>query len=279
MLFTEVIGNPVLDVANIRAISEIAHKHHIPLVVDSTFTTPYLFRPLEHGADVIIHSLTKWLGGHGTGIGGIVVDSGKFDWTDRKFRLFNEPDASYHGLRYAHDLGDLNPLAFITRMRLVPLRNLGACISPDNAWMFLQGIETLPLRMQRHCDNAMAVARYLTDHPAVKWVRYPGLEQDPAYKTASQQFENGFGGMVVFGIKGGRKAGETFINNLELISHLANVGDAKSLAIHPASTTHSQLSEDQQREGEITPDLIRLSVGIESIEDIHGDLGQALDKT
>ena len=277
MLFTEVIGNPVLDVANIRAISEIAHKHHIPLVVDSTFTTPYLFRPLEHGADVIIHSLTKWLGGHGTGIGGIVVDSGKFDWTDRKFRLFNEPDASYHGLRYAHDLGDLNPLAFITRMRLVPLRNLGACISPDNAWMFLQGIETLPLRMQRHCDNAMAVARYLTDHPAVKWVRYPGLEQDPAYKTASQQFENGFGGMVVFGIKGGRKAGETFINNLELISHLANVGDAKSLAIHPASTTHSQLSEDQQREGGITPDLIRLSVGIESIEDIQGDLSQALE--
>jgi len=279
MLFTEVIGNPVLDVANIRAISEIARKYHIPLVVDSTFTTPYLFRPLEHGADVVIHSLTKWLGGHGTGIGGIVVDGGKFDWTDRKFRLFNEPDASYHGLRYAHDLGDLNPLAFITRMRLVPLRNLGACISPDNAWMFLQGIETLPLRMQRHCDNAMEVAQYLTDHPAVKWVRYPGLKQDPAYELASQKFENGFGGMVVFGIKGGREAGEKFINSLELISHLANVGDAKSLAIHPASTTHSQLSEDQQREGGITPDLIRLSVGIESIEDIHADLGQALDKS
>ena len=276
MLFTEVIGNPVLDVANIRTISEIAHRHHIPLVVDSTFTTPYLFRPLEHGADVVIHSLTKWLGGHGTGIGGIVVDGGKFDWTDRKFRLYNEPDPSYHGLRYGHDLGDLNPLAFITRMRLVPLRNLGACISPDNAWMFLQGIETLPLRMQRHCDNAMAAAQYLTDHPAVKWVRYPGLKQDPAYETASRQFENGFGGMVVFGIKGGRTAGETFINNLGLISHLANVGDAKSLAIHPASTTHSQLSEDQQREGGITPDLIRLSVGIESIEDIQADLEQAL---
>ena len=276
MLFTEVIGNPVLDVSNIKVLSEMAHKHHIPLVVDSTFTTPYLFRPLEHGADVVIHSLTKWLGGHGTGIGGIVVDSGKFDWTDRKFRLFNEPDESYHGLRYAHDLGDLNPLAFITRMRLVPLRNLGACISPYNAWMFLQGIETLPLRMQRHCDNAMATTQYLADHPAVKWVRYPGLKQDPAYETASRQFENGFGGMVVFGIKGGMEAGETFINKLELISHLANVGDAKSLAIHPASTTHSQLSEDQQRDGGITPDLIRLSVGIESIEDIHGDLGQAL---
>jgi O-acetylhomoserine (thiol)-lyase len=276
MLFTEVIGNPVLDVSNIKALSEVAHQHHIPLVVDSTFTTPYLFRPLEHGADVVIHSLTKWLGGHGTGIGGIVVDSGKFDWTDRKFRLFNEPDESYHGLRYAHDLGDLNPLAFITRMRLVPLRNLGACISPDNAWMFLQGIETLPLRMQRHCDNAMAAAKYLADHPAVKWVRYPGLKQDPTYETASRQFENGFGGMVVFGVKGGRKAGETFINKLALISHLANVGDAKSLAIHPASTTHSQLSEDQQQASGITPDLIRLSVGIESIEDIRSDLDQAL---
>ena len=206
-----------------------------------------------------------------------MADSGKFDWTDNKFRLFNEPDASYHGLRWAHDLGDLNPLAFITRMRLVPLRNLGACISPDNAWMFLQGIETLPLRMQRHCDNAMAVAQYLTDHRAVKWVRYPGLEKDPAHAIATRQFKNGFGGMVVFGIKGGRKAGETFINNLDLISHLANVGDAKSLAIHPASTTHSQLSEDQQREGGITPDLIRLSVGIESVEDIYADLGQALE--
>jgi len=279
MLFAEVIGNPVLDVSNIKAISKIARKYHIPLVVDSTFTTPYLFRPLEHGADVVIHSLTKWLGGHGTGIGGIVVDGGKFDWTDRKFRLFNEPDESYHGLRYAHDLGDMNPLAFIARMRLVPLRNLGACISPDNAWMFLQGIETLPLRMQRHCDNAMEVAQYLTDHPTVKWVRYPGLEQDPAYEMASQNFENGFGGMVVFGIKGGREAGEKFINSLELISHLANVGDAKSLAIHPASTTHSQLPEDQQQEGGITPDLIRLSVGIESIEDIQADLGQALDKS
>ncbi|MBW1735403.1 MAG: O-acetylhomoserine aminocarboxypropyltransferase/cysteine synthase [Deltaproteobacteria bacterium] len=279
MLFTEVIGNPVLDVANIGALSEIAHRYHIPLVVDSTFTTPYLFRPLEHGADVVIHSLTKWLGGHGTGIGGIVVDGGNFDWTDPKFRLFNEPDPSYHGLRYAHDLGELNPLAFITRMRLVPLRNLGACISPDNAWIFLQGIETLPLRMQRHCDNAMGVARYLSDHPAVKWVRYPGLEKDPAHEMASRQFENGFGGMVVFGINGDRTAGEKFIDGLDLISHLANVGDAKTLAIHPASTTHSQLTEDQQLQGGITPDLIRMSVGIESIEDIQGDLAQALDKT
>lgn len=277
MLFTEVIGNPVLDVANIKAISKIADEHHLPLVVDSTFTPPCIFRPLDQGADIVVHSLTKWLGGHGTGIGGIVVDGGRFDWRDQKFRLYNEPDPSYHGLRYAHDLGDLNPLAFILRMRLVPLRNLGACISPDNAWMFLQGIETLPLRMERHCDNAMQVAQYLRHHPFIKWVRYPGLEDDPAHETASNQFERGFGGMVVFGIKGGRASGEKFINNLKLVSHLANVGDAKTLAIHPASTTHSQLSEEQQLSGSITPDLIRMSIGIEAVEDICDDLEQAFN--
>lgn len=276
MLFVESIGNPALDVVNIEAISKIARKHHLPLAIDSTFTTPYLFRPLAHGADIVIHSLTKWMGGHGTGIGGIVVDSGKFDWTDEKFRLYNQPDASYHDLRYAHDLGELNPVAFILRMRLVPLRNLGACISPDNAWMFLQGIETLPLRMQRHCDNAIQVARYLREHPRVSWVRYPGLKNDPAHENASKQFENGFGGIVVFGIEGGKDAGEKFINSLGLISHLANVGDAKSLAIHPASTTHSQLADEQQLAGGITPDLIRISVGIEALEDICNDLDQAL---
>ena len=276
MLFVESIGNPVLDVINLEAVSRIAKKHHIPLAIDSTFTTPYLFRPIEHGADIVIHSLTKWLGGHGTGIGGIVVDSGKFDWTDEKFRLYNQPDPSYHDIRYAHDLGELNPLAFILRMRLVPLRNLGACISPDNAWMFLQGIETLPLRMQRHCDNALKVAQFLSQHSAVDWVRYPGLESDPAYEAASKQFENGYGGMVVFGIKGGRASGEKFIESLKLFSHLANVGDAKSLAIHPATTTHSQLSEDQQRAGGVTPDLVRLSVGIEAVTDICEDLDQAL---
>lgn len=276
MLFVESIGNPALDVVNIEAISKIARKHHLPLAIDSTFTTPYLFRPLAHGADIVIHSLTKWMGGHGTGIGGIVVDSGKFDWTDEKFRLYNQPDASYHDLRYAHDLGELNPVAFILRMRLVPLRNLGACISPDNAWMFLQGIETLPLRMQRHCDNAIQVARYLREHPRVSWVRYPGLKNDPAHENASKQFENGFGGIVVFGIEGGKDAGEKFINSLGLISHLANVGDAKSLAIHPASTTHSQLADEQQLAVGITPDLIRISVGIEALEDICNDLDQAL---
>jgi len=279
MLFVESIGNPVLDVINLEAVSRIAKKHHIPLAIDSTFTTPYLFRPIEHGADIVIHSLTKWLGGHGTGIGGIVVDSGRFDWTDEKFRLYNQPDASYHDIRYAHDLGDLNPLAFILRMRLVPLRNLGACISPDNAWMFLQGIETLPLRMQRHCDNAQKVAQFLAQHSAVNWVRYPGLESDPAYGAASKQFENGYGGMVVFGIKGGRASGEKFIESLKLFSHLANVGDAKSLAIHPATTTHSQLSEDQQRVGGVTPDLVRLSVGIEAVADICEDLDQALEQS
>ncbi len=277
LVYSEVIGNPVLDIADIGAIAEVAHAHGLPFAVDSTFTTPYLVRPIDHGADIVVHSLTKWLGGHGTGIGGVVVDSGRFNWTDEKFRLYNQPDESYHGVRYARDLGELNPLAFIVRMRLVPLRNLGACISPDNAWIFLQGIETLALRMQRHCDNALAVARHLAAHPRVAWVRYPGLERDPSHATASRLLRNGFGGMVVFGIKGGRPAGEAFIDSLQLFSHLANVGDAKSLAIHPASTTHSQLSQEQQAAGGITPDLVRLSVGIEHIDDIRADIDHALD--
>jgi O-acetylhomoserine (thiol)-lyase len=277
-IFIEAIGNPLLEVTDIEAFSEIAHKHKLPLMVDATFTTPHLLRSIEYGADIVINSLTKWMGGHGTGIGGIVIDSGKFDWTDPKFKLYNEPDPSYHGIRYAQDLGDLNPLAFIMRMRLVPLRNLGACISPDNAWMFLQGLETLPLRMQRHCENAMRVARFLTTHSKVNWVRYPGLENDPAFPVAEKYLENGFGGMVVFGIEGGLEAGSKFVDNLKLFSHLANVGDAKSLVIHPSSTTHSQLSEAQQKAGGLTPDLIRLSVGIEHIDDIIGDLDQAFAK-
>jgi len=183
-IFIETIGNPVLEVTDIGAVSEIARQHHLPLIADATFTSPYLLRSIEHGADIVINSLTKWMGGHGTGIGGIVIDSGKFDWKDSKFKLYNEPDPGYHGIRYAHDLGDLNPVAFIMRMRLVPLRNLGACISPDNAWMFLQGLETLPLRMERHCENAMKAAGYLKAHPKVAWVRYPGLEDDPAYPIA-----------------------------------------------------------------------------------------------
>ncbi len=279
LLFCETIGNPALDVADLEAISHIAHADGVPLVVDSTFTTPYLLKPLDHGADIVVHSLTKWLGGHGTGIGGIVVDSGRFDWTTGKFPLLSEPDESYHGIRYAFDLGDLCPVAYILRMRLVPLRNLGACISPDNAWIFLQGIETLPLRMERHSENALAVARHLKEHPLVEWVRYPGLEHDPAHEVASRYMNKGFGAMVVFGIKGGREAGARFIDNLELFSHLANVGDAKSLAIHPATTTHSQLDEAQQLEGGITPELVRLSIGLEHIDDILEDVDQALERS
>lgn len=278
LVFIETICNPGLDFTDIKGVAEVAHKYNLPLVVDSTFTTPYLLKPIDYGADIVIHSLTKWLGGHGVGLGGIVVDSGKFDWTDKKFKLFNDPDQSYHEIRFAHDLGELNSLAFIVRLRLVPLRNLGACISPDNAWMFLQGIETLSLRMQRHCDNALAVAKYLKSHSNVSWVRYPGLEDDPAFKNASKYLKNGYGGMVVFGVKGGKEAGKKFIENLKLISHLANVGDAKSLAIHPATTTHSQLSEKDQIAGGITPDLIRLSIGIENIDDIIEDIRNALEK-
>ena len=277
-IFIETIGNPVLEFVDIEAVAEIAHKHNLPLIVDATFTSPYLLRTIDHGADIVINSLTKWMGGHGTGIGGVVVDAGKFDWTDSKFTLYNEPDPSYHGVRYAHDLGDLNPVAFIMRMRLVPLRNLGACLSPDNAWIFLQGLETLPLRMERHCQNAMKVAQYLKSHSNVEWVRYPGLEDDPTYPVASKYLKKGFGGMVVFGIKGGLASGSKFVENLQLFSHLANVGDAKSLVLHPSSTSHSQMNEEQQKASGLTPDLIRLSIGLEHVDDIIGDLEQAFAK-
>lgn len=277
-VFLETIGNPVLSVPDFEAVAEVAHRHTVPLIVDSTFTTPYLFRPLEHGADIVIHSLTKWMGGHGAAIGGIVVDSGRFPWKAGNFPLLNDPDPSYHGLRYTEDLGELAPLAYILRMRLVPLRNLGACISADNAWLFLQGIETLSLRMERHCQNAMKVAEYLSAHPKVEWVKYPGLPEDPAHENASRYFKNGYGGMVVFGIKGGAQAGAKFIDGLELFSLVANVGDAKSLAIHPATTTHSQLSETQQLKADLKPELVRLSIGIEHIDDIIEDLDRSLSK-
>jgi O-acetylhomoserine (thiol)-lyase len=276
LLFCETVSNPGLDIADIEAISGIAHANGLPLVVDSTFTTPALERPIEHGADIVVHSLTKWLGGHGTGIGGIVVDSGTFDWKSDKFPLMTRPDSSYHGVRWAYDLGPLSPLAYILRMRVIPLRNLGACISPDNAWMFLQGIETLPLRMERHCANALAVAQHLKSHPKVEWVRFPGLPDDPNFELNKKYLGGAGGSMVVFGIKGGKEAGSKFIEGLKLFSHLANVGDAKSLAIHPATTTHSQLSAEQQEAGGIKPELVRLSVGIEHIDDIVADLDQAL---
>jgi O-acetylhomoserine (thiol)-lyase len=276
LLFCETVSNPGLDVADLEAIAAIAHKNGLPLVVDATFSTPYLTRPLDHGADIVVHSLTKWMGGHGTAIGGIVVDSGKFNWNSEKFPLMTQPDASYHGVRWATDIGPLCPVAFAIRMRVIPLRNLGACISPDNAWMFLQGIETLPLRMERHCENALAVAKHLKNHPKVEWVRFPGLPNDPNFQLNKKYLRGKGGSMVVFGIKGGNAAGTKFIESLKLFSHLANVGDAKSLAIHPATTTHSQLTPEQQAAGGITPELVRLSVGIEHIDDILADLDQAL---
>ncbi|BHH82219.1 O-acetylhomoserine aminocarboxypropyltransferase/cysteine synthase family protein [Desulforhopalus sp. 52FAK] len=278
-IYCETLGNPGLNMTDLDALSKIAQEYNLPLVVDSTFTPPCLLRPIEHGADVVIHSLTKWIGGHGTAIGGIAIDAGKFNWQDPKFSLYNEPDPSYHGLRYAHDLGDLNPVAFALRMRLVPLRNLGAAISPDNCWSFLQGIETLNLRMEKHNENAQQVAEYLQSHKNVDWVYYPGLSEAPGHKIAAQYLKNGFGGMITFGIKGGLQAGKTFIDNLQLVSHLANVGDTKSLAIHPASTTHSQLSAQQLQDADIDEGMVRFSVGIEHADDIIEDLTQALEKT
>jgi len=275
--FCETVSNPALEVADLAAIADAAHGIGLPLLVDATFSTPYLTRPIDHGADVVIHSATKWLGGHGAGIGGVVVDSGRFNWAGGKHPLYDTPDASYHGLRWGHDLPDmLAPLAYILRMRTGPLRNLGASISPDNSWIVLQGIETLPLRMERHCENALAVAKHLQAHDQVDWVRFPGLESDAQFEKNQQYLAGKGGSMVVFEIKGGAAAGAAFINSLKLFSHVANVGDAKSLAIHPATTTHSQLTVEQQAESGITPGLVRLSVGIEHIDDILADLDQAI---
>ncbi len=276
-LFCETVSNPALEVTDLEAVAKIAHAAGIPLIVDATFSTPYLTQPLRHGADVVVHSLTKWFGGHGTGIGGVVVDSGRFNWAAGKHPLYTTPDNSYHGLRWGVDLPDpLRPLAYILRMRTVPLRNLGACIAPDNSWLFLQGIETLPLRMERHCENALHVAQHLKAHAKVEWVRFPGLPEDPMFALNHRYLRGKGGSMVVFGIKGGKAAGQKFIDALKLFSHLANVGDAKSLAIHPATTTHSQLDDAAQRAGGITPELVRLSIGLEHCDDILADLDQAL---
>jgi len=268
-LYIETIGNPVLDVVDIQAIADIAHRNGLPLIVDSTFTTPYLLRAIDHGADIVVQSLTKWIGGHGTGIGGVVTDSGKFDWKTGKHPLFTQPDANYHGLRWGLDLpAPLAPIAYALRVRTVPLRNLGAAISPDNSWLFLQGLETLSLRMVRHAENSLKVAQFLENHPKVAWVRYPGLAKDPTHATAAKYLKKGFGGVVVFGPKGGYGAAVKFIDKLPLFSLLANVGDAKSLVLHPASTSHSQLSEAEQLASGLTPDLVRLSIGIEHPDDI-----------
>lgn len=277
-LFIETIGNPVLDFTDIKAVADIAHAHGLPLIVDATFTTPYLLRAIEHGADIVVNSLTKWLGGHGAAIGGIITDSGKFPWKgNKRFSLLNDPDSNYHGLRWAHDLPEpLAPIAYALRARTVPLRNLGAAISPDNSFLFLQGIETLPIRVAKHSENAQLVAEHLKKHPKVAWVRYPGLKDDPTHPIAAKYLKRGFGGMVVFGIKGGYDSAVKLIDNIKLFSHLANVGDAKSLILHPSSTSHSQLTEEQQRSSGLTPDLVRLSIGLEHPDDIIQALDDAL---
>ena len=277
LVFAETIGNPKLNVVDIRAWADAAHAQGLPLIVDNTVATPVLARIFEQGADIAVHSATKYIGGHGTSIGGIVVDSGNFDWTAQadRFPGLTKPDPSYHGVVWADALG---PAAYIGRVRTVLLRNLGAAISPFNAWMFLQGLETLPLRIERHSTNALAVARHLEGHDAVSWVSYPGLDSSPYKEVADRVLTGGYGGLVTFGINGGLEAGKAFIESLELFSHLANIGDAKSLAIHNASTTHSQLNDDELAASGVTQDTVRLSVGIENIDDIIEDLDQALVK-
>ena len=275
-IFIETIGNPMLDVADMEGYANIAKKHNIPLVVDSTFTPPSMMRPIDYGANLVIHSMSKWVGGQGTALGGIVIDDGKFDWKDSKFALFNEPDGSYGGLRWAHDLGELQPMAFTLRLRLVGLRNQGPTLAPDVAWQFLQGVETLSVRMERHNANTLKVAQFLKKHPMVSWVRYPGLKDDPSRKLAKKYLPNGSGGVVVFAPTGGKKAGIKLVDNIKLFSHLANVGEAKSLIILSGTTTHSQLSAEEQKATGISPDLIRLSIGLEHINDIIEALDDAL---
>ena len=272
-VYVETIGNPTLGVADIEKYAEVAHRHGIPLVVDATFSTPILEHPIRWGADVVIHSLSKWIGGHGAGIGGVVIDGGNFDWTQKGNPLYVDPDTGYHGIRWGEAIGKL---AFITRLRTVGLRNQGPTLSPDANWIFLQGVETLPLRIARHSENALAVARYLQAHEKVAWVRYPGLDGDPSHELAAKYLPNGQGGMVVFGVKGGATAGVKVADGLKLFTQLANVGDARSLVIHPASSTHSQLTGREQIDAGLRPELIRLSIGIEHIDDIIADLDQAL---
>jgi len=276
LIFAETVGNPKLGVLDIEKLAKIAHSNNIPLIVDNTIPTPYLLRPFEFGADIVVHSATKFLGGHGTSIGGIIVDSGNFDWVKSgKFPEFSQPDASYNGLVYAEAFGQA---AYIAKARCQLLRDTGACISPFNSFLIIQGIETLPLRMKEHSKNALKVAEFLEKHECVSWVNYPGLKSNPNYKSAQKYLPNGQGAMIGFGIKGGKPAGIKFIENVQLLSHLANIGDAKSLVIHPASTTHGQLSEEARIEAGIGDDFIRLSIGLEDVEDIIEDINQALLK-
>jgi O-acetylhomoserine (thiol)-lyase len=274
-VYTETLGNPKLDVVDIEKFASIAHEHGLPLVIDNTSASPALVRPIEWGADIVVNSATKFLGGHGTSIGGVIVDAGKFDWAaSGRFKDFTEPDPSYHGISYVEAFG---PLAFILKARVQGLRDTGAALSPFNAFLLLQGIETLHLRLERHSQNALAVARHLEQHPGVEWVNYPGLESSPYYQRAKKYLPNGQGALITFGIKGGYEAGKKLIDSLELFSLVANIGDAKSLVIHPASTTHQQLSAEEQATTGVTPELVRLSIGIEDIRDILADLDQAIE--
>jgi O-acetylhomoserine (thiol)-lyase len=278
-LFAETIGNPKLDVPDFQALSQIAREAGVPLIVDNTIAVG-LTRPIEHGADIVVASATKYIGGHGTSIGGVLVDGGKFQWNNGKFPEFTEPDPSYHGLKFWDTFGNfpgLGNVAFIIKARVQLLRDIGAALSPFNAFQLLQGLETLPLRQRQHCENALAVASFLKKHPLVTWVTYPGLPDDPNHALAAKYLKNGFGGIIGFGIKGGLEAGKKFINSVKLLSHLANIGDAKSLVIHPASTTHQQLNEKEQAETGVRPDYVRLSIGLENVEDIQADIAQALE--
>lgn len=270
------IGNPKVGVLDIELVADIAHEHNIPLIIDSTFATPYLNKPIAWGADIVVHSATKFLGGHGTSIGGIIVDSGKFNWDNGKFPGLVEPDPSYHGLSYAQAFKNA---AYIFKARVSLLRDTGAAISPFNSFLFLQGIETLSLRLERHVANAQKIAEHLEQHKFVNWVNYPGLKSSPSYEKAQKYFPKGAGAILTFGITGGREAGIKFIDNLELFSHLANVGDAKSLVIHPASTTHQQLSPEEQLSSGVTEDLVRLSIGLEDVNDLIYYLDKALEKS
>jgi O-acetylhomoserine (thiol)-lyase len=277
-LYIESIGNPKLDVADIEELSKIADQNEIPLIVDNT-SSPYILRPIQFGADIVVYSTTKFIGGHGTSIGGIIVDSGKFNWGNGKFPLISEPDPSYHGINFIEALKPMGNIAYIVKARVSLLRDLGPAPSPFNTFLFLQGLETLHLRMPRHCENAKAVAEFLEKHSQVEWVNYPGLSSSPQKTKVKKYLPQGAGAIIGFGIKGGMESGKKFINSLELVSHLANIGDAKTLAIHPATTTHQQLSAEEQKASGVTEDYIRLSVGIENVEDIIADIGQALDKT
>lgn len=275
IIYGEIISNPRVNIFPLEEAAELAHEHEIPLMIDSTFATPYLCRPFEWDADIVTHSTTKFIGGHGTSMGGVIVDSGSFDWAkSERHKNFNTPDPSYHNVIFSADFG---PLAFISKARAGILRDLGPCQSPFNSWLFIQGLETLSLRMERHVRNAQAVAEFLEDHPRVSWVTYAGLESHPDHERAKRYFPKGPGAVLGFGAKGGREAGARFIDSLKLFSHVANLGDAKSLAIHPASTTHSQLTPEEQKAAGVSPDFIRLSIGLEDIEDILWDLDQALN--